>query len=140
MERFQAQVLAMFRIVIALLFALHGAASLFGVFGGVRGTGAAIAVGIWPGWWAALIQLAGGLLVLIGLGTRWAALICSGSMAYAYFVVHQPIALVPLNNGGELAAMFCWGFFLVAALGPGAWALDRVLRPARRRQEEPATA
>lgn len=124
----------MFRVVLGLLFALHGAASLFGVFGGNRGSGEAIAIGTWPGWWAALIQFVGGTLVLLGFGTRIAALICSGSMAYAYFVVHQPDALLPLNNGGELAALFCWSFLLVAALGAGPWSFDAVL--GRRRLTE----
>lgn len=124
-------VTALFRVVLGLLFALHGAASLFGVFGGNRGSGEAIPLGTWPGWYAALIQLVGGVLVLVGLSTRVAAVICSGSMAYAYFVVHQPEALLPLNNGGELAAMFCWSFLLVAALGGGRWSLDAAL--ARRR-------
>ncbi|MEE6263234.1 DoxX family protein [Plantactinospora sonchi] len=124
-------VTALFRVVLGLLFALHGAASLFGVFGGNRGSGEAIPLGTWPGWYAALIQFVGGTLVLVGLSTRIAALICSGSMAYAYFVVHQPEALLPLNNGGELAAMFCWSFLLVAALGGGRWSLDAAF--ARRR-------
>jgi putative oxidoreductase len=119
--------LTLFRGVLGLLFTLHGAASLFGVFGGNRGSGEAIPFGVWPGWWAALIQLVGGALVILGLGTRPAALICSGSMAYAYFVVHQPQGLLPLNNGGEAAALFCWSFFMVAVLGPGRFSLDRVL-------------
>ncbi|WP_326550069.1 DoxX family protein [Micromonospora sp. NBC_01813] len=130
-----------FRMVLGLLFALHGAATLFGVFGGHRGSGEAATIGAWPTWWAALIQFVGGLLVLTGLGTRAAAIICSGSMAYAYFVVHQPDALLPLNNGGELAALFCWSFLLVAAVGPGRYSLDALLH--RRREvalaPEPAT-
>ena len=129
--RFTVLVTTLFRMVLGLFFALHGAASLFGVFGGNQGSGAAIAIGTWPGWYAALIQFVGGLLVLIGLSTRVAAVVCSGSMAYAYFVVHQPEALLPLNNGGELAALFCWSFLLIATLGPGRWSLDAAL--ARRR-------
>lgn len=61
-----------------------------------------------------------------GLGTRVAALICSGSMAYAYFKVHQPEALFPLQNGGEPSAVFCWAFLLLVFTGPGALALDRL--------------
>ena len=87
---------------------------------------------MWPGWWAALIQFVCGGLVLLGLGTRVAAIICSGSMAYAYFVVHQSIALLPMNNGGEPAALFCWSFLMIAAIGPGEWSLDTLL--ARRRE------
>jgi len=111
------------------MFLCHGVASLFGVLGGNQGTGQAVEFASWPGWWAALIQLVCGALVLLGLFTRPSAVLASGSMAYAYFVVHQPHALLPLNNGGELAAMYCWAFFLIAILGPGAWALDHfVLR------------
>lgn len=139
-ERLPEIVTALFRVVVGLLFALHGAATLFGVFGGHRGSGEAAAIGSWPGWWAALIQFVGGLLVLTGLGTRIAAIICSGSMAYAYFVMHQPSALLPLNNGGELAALFCWSFLLVAALGPGRYSLDALLRGRREQVSAPEPA
>lgn len=64
--------------------------------------------------------------MLVGFGTRVSALICSGSMAYAYFSTHQGTALLPIENGGEAAAMFCWAFLLIAALGPGRWAVDQV--------------
>ncbi|SCG75303.1 DoxX family protein [Micromonospora humi] len=129
-------VLSLFRIVVGLLFLLHGAASIFGILGGNPVTGKAVPVGTWPGWWAALIQLVCGALVLVGLFTRPAALLASGSMAYAYFVVHQPHGLLPISNGGEAAAMFCWSFLLVAVLGPGTWALDALL--SRRRSAAPA--
>jgi putative oxidoreductase len=114
------------RIVVGFLFACHGAASMFGVLGGARGTGRAVAVGQWPSWWAALIQLIGGTLVAIGLGTRIAALICSGSMAYAYFVVHQDDGILPIQNGGELAALYAWLFLLIAVLGPGSLAVAQL--------------
>ncbi|MGW1600131.1 DoxX family protein [Streptomyces eurythermus] len=130
----QPYALGLFRIVIGLLFAVHGAASLFGVLGGAAGTnGGTIAAGTWPGWYAAVIQLVAGGLVLLGLGTRGAALIASGSMAYAYFDVHQRLALWPIQNGGELSALFCWSFLLLVFTGSGAFGLDRLLarRPAR---------
>jgi putative oxidoreductase len=130
------RVLGLFRMVTGLLFACHGAATLFGVLGGDHG--APPAVGAWPGWWAAVIELVGGLLVLAGAGTRVAAVICSGAMAYAYFTVHQPHALFPLQNGGEPAAMFCWSFLLIAALGPGSLAVDRYRRTALGPENRPA--
>ncbi|MFC9397220.1 DoxX family protein [Streptomyces sp. NPDC057027] len=117
----QPYALGLFRIVVGLLFACHGASSLFGLLGGT-----AIPAGTWPGWYAAVIQLGAGVLVLAGLGTRSAAFLASGSMAYAYFEVHQPQALFPLQNGGENAAMFCWAFALLVFTGPGALALDRL--------------
>jgi putative oxidoreductase len=125
-------VVSFFRIAVGLLFTCHGAASIFGVLGGAFG-GGTIAAGTWPGWYAALIQLVGGALVTAGLLTRPAALLCSGSMAYAYFTVHQKEALFPIQNGGEAAAMFSLAFLLVAVLGAGPLALDALLG---RRQEE----
>ncbi|MEU8619670.1 DoxX family protein [Streptomyces sp. NPDC048623] len=119
----QPYTLGLFRIVIGLLFACHGAASLFGWIGGADGSGGTLPGGTWPGWYAAVIQLVAGGLVLLGLGTRGAALIASGSMAYAYFDVHQSMELFPLRNGGEPAALFCWAFLLLVFTGPGALAL-----------------
>ncbi|MFD0144218.1 MULTISPECIES: DoxX family protein [unclassified Streptomyces] len=124
-QQSQPYALGLFRLVIGLLFACHGAASLFGVLGGAVG-GGTIPAGTWPGWYAAVIQLVGGALVALGLGTRTAALLASGSMAYAYFKVHQPEGLFPLQNGGESAALFCWAFLLLVFTGPGALALDRL--------------
>ncbi|MFD7735678.1 DoxX family protein [Kitasatospora phosalacinea] len=137
-DRARPTVLGLTRIVVALLFACHGAATLFNVLGGAHGK--APAVGEWPGWWAALIQLVGGVLVLVGIATRPAALLCSGSMAYAYFSVHQEHALWPIQNGGESAAMFCWAFLLIAAVGPGGLALDGLLRRQPEQTARPAVA
>jgi putative oxidoreductase len=122
-------VLSMFRVVVSLLFVCHGAATILGTFGGPPG--GKPSVGTWPGWWAGLIQLVGGILVLLGvgeMGTRIAAMICSGSMAYAYFSVHQKHALWPIQNGGEASIMFCWSFLLIMILGPGTLTLTWALR------------
>lgn len=127
LERVRPVVIALFRIVVGLLFACHGAATLFGIFGGPAGGGAGPAAFVWPGWWASAIELVGGVLVAAGLGTRLAALLCSGSMAYAYFDVHQRHALLPIQNHGEPAAMFCWAFLLIAVLGAGAFSLEGLL-------------
>ncbi|MEU5307054.1 DoxX family protein [Streptomyces noursei] len=121
-------VIALFRVVVAFLFACHGASSLFGVLGGSMGLGSVIRTGAWPEWYAAVIQLAGGAFVLLGVSCRAAALISSGSMAYAYFSVHQGAALWPIQNGGEAAVMFCWAFLLIAFIGPGHWTLDHICR------------
>lgn len=122
-----------FRVVVGFLFACHGAASLFGILGGARGrSGGVVPFAVWPSWWAAVIQLVGGMLVAVGLGTRAAALICSGSMAYAYFVVHQADGVLPLQNGGELSALYSWLFLLIVALGPGSIAMDNLWRRSRR--------
>ncbi|WP_432141763.1 DoxX family protein [Streptomyces sp. bgisy084] len=137
-QRSTPHALALFRIVIGLLFACHGASSLFGVLGGAMGQGGTVPTGSWPGWYAAVIQLAGGLLVMFGLGTRAAAFISSGSMAYAYFSMHQGSGLFPIQNGGEPAALYCWAFLLIFFTGPGAWALDRVFFGDRGAEAAPA--
>jgi putative oxidoreductase len=129
-NRFAGPVWSVFRLVIGLIFSLYGAGTVLGLFGGNQGSGHALPVGEWPGWWAGLIQLVGGILVMLGLFTRAAAVIASGSMAYAYFVVHQPHALLPTRNGGALAALFAWTFLAIAVLGAGPWSLDALLRRA----------
>ncbi|QIK08981.1 DoxX family protein [Streptomyces sp. ID38640] len=138
LQRSTPHALALFRIVIGLLFACHGASSLFGVLGGAMGQGGTVPTGSWPGWYAAVIQLAGGLLVMLGLGTRAAAFISSGSMAYAYFSAHQGSALWPIQNGGEASAMYCWAFLLLLFTGPGSWALDRVFFGDRGQEAAPS--
>ncbi|MEU9188144.1 DoxX family protein [Streptomyces sp. NPDC048484] len=142
----QPYAIGLFRIVIGLLFACHGAVSLFGVLGGMDGKGATVETGAWPNWYAAVIELVGGTLVLLGLGTRIAAFIASGAMAYAYFKVHQPEALWPIQNSGEGAAMYSWSMLLLVFTGSGAFGLDRLL-PGRssttaegNRSSEPVTA
>ena len=122
--RFTGPTWSLFRIVIGLLFSLHGAGSVLGLFGGSAGSGTALEVGVWPGWWAGLIQLVCGILVMMGLFTRPAAVLASGSMAYAYFVVHQPHALMPTQNGGVSSALYAWTFLAIAVLGAGPWSLD----------------
>jgi putative oxidoreductase len=123
----QPYVLGLFRIVVGLLFTCHGAVALLGVLGGVDGKGGTVETGAWPNWYAAVIELVGGALIMIGLGTRIAAFISSGAMAYAYFKVHQPEALWPIENSGEGAAMFCWAFLLLVFTGSGAFGLDQLL-------------
>lgn len=124
----QSLALGATRVVVSFLFLCHGAVGLFGAFGGVDGHGGTVELLSWPGWWGSAIQLVAGALVLVGLWTRAAALLCSGAMAYAYFTVHQPIALFPIPNGGEPAALYSWIFLLIGVLGPGAFALDALRR------------
>ncbi|WP_033289551.1 DoxX family protein [Amycolatopsis jejuensis] len=119
--------IGLFRVVIGFLFACHGVKTLFGLLG----AHSPAPVGAWPGWWAGLIQLVAGALVLLGIGTRAAALIGSGSMAYAYFTVHVPLGLFPIENGGEASAMFCWAFLILAFTGPGRFALGGALSALR---------
>lgn len=127
------------RIAIGFLFLCHGLASLFGIMGGAVGThGGTVPVGVWPYWWAAAIQLICGAAVMLGIGTRWAALIASGSMAYAYFTVHQPEGTFPIQNNGEASALYAWIFLVFAVIGPGPWTLTRLLTMGRSGRVDPA--
>jgi putative oxidoreductase len=126
-KAFHGHITSLYRVVLGLLFTCHGAASLFGIFGGADGNGGTLSPLHWPNGTAALIQFIGGILVLIGLATRTSAVVCSGSMAYAYFTVHVHHGLFPIENGGELAALFAWGFLMVAILGPGPLSLDATI-------------
>ncbi|MFE6780433.1 DoxX family protein [Streptomyces sp. NPDC057702] len=116
------------RFALGLLFLCHGASGFFDLPEAPHGMGGHTRLADWPAGPAAVIQLVGGALLMLGFGTRTAALVCSGSMAYAYFDVHQPTALWPLQNGGEGAAVFCWAFLLLVFTGPGALSLDGPLR------------
>jgi putative oxidoreductase len=125
-------VLSLLRIVAGFLFACHGAQAVFGVLGGIPGFPGGVApTGNWPIWWAGVLELGAGGLVMLGLFTRPAALLCSGAMAYAYFTVHAPAGLWPLENFGEMAALNAFVFLLIAVLGPGPWSLDTVVRRIR---------
>ncbi|WP_410587944.1 DoxX family protein [Amycolatopsis sp. lyj-23] len=118
------------RIVISFLFGFHGLQG-FGFFGGIDGQGGSVPFGSFPGWWGSVLELAGALLLFVGLASRPAAVLLSGVMAFAYFTVHAPMGLLPLQNMGEPAAVYSWVFLLFAAIGPGRFALDN-LRKHRR--------
>jgi putative oxidoreductase len=126
--KLQSGVLGATRVVVSFLFLCHGLGGLFGAWGGIDTMGGSVELFSWPDWWGSMIHLVAGAFVLTGFFTRTAALLCSGSMAYAYFVVHQPLALLPLPNGGEPAALFAWIFLLIGVAGPGAFALDALRR------------
>ena len=114
-------VLSVFRVVLGLLFTIRGTVKLFDwpIAAPVD-----IAVGSFPLWWAGVIEVVAGLLILMGFVTRFAAFVASGQMAFAYFMQHQPTSIWPVENGGELPIVFCFGFFLLVFAGGGAWALD----------------
>ena len=119
-ERYAPQVYAVLRIVTGFLFMFHGLQKLFGMFGRE-----AVPMGSLP-WIAGAIELVGGVLIVIGLLTRIAAFICSGEMAVAYFMAHQPRGLWPVQNQGELAVLYCFAFLYIAARGAGIWSVDGI--------------
>src|SRR5579884_4534108 len=112
---------AIMRIVVAFIFACHGAQKYFGVLGG------AVQIHSAKGLLAGTIELIGGTLIALGLFTRIAAFIASGEMAVAYFWVHAKRGFWPIMNKGELAVVLCFLFLYIAARGPGRYSLDRLL-------------
>ncbi len=110
---------AALRIVAGVLFAFHGLQKLFGMFGG-RQAPLMSQFGL-----AGSIEVVCGLLIAIGLLTSLAAFIASGEMAAAYFIAHAPQGPVPIQNGGELAVLYCFLFLYIAARGGGALAVQR---------------
>lgn len=126
-------VLALLRIVAALLFIEHGTQKFFDFPPSGR---PAPAGGMPPELIiAGCIEIVGGLLVLVGLFTRYAAFIMSGEMAVAFWTQHVPRAgsVFPLQNFGEAAVLFCFIFLFLVFAGPGAFSLDgwRAGRPAQ---------
>ena len=75
-----------------------------------------------PTW--SLFRMVVGALVLAGFATRPAAIVAAGSMAYAYVVVHQPHAVLPIQNGGVTPALYAWTFLAIAVAGAGPWSKD----------------
>jgi putative oxidoreductase len=121
LSRFLEPGYAILRIVAGLLFAFHGAQKLFGMFDGtVRPLVSLMGL-------AGIIELVGGVLIMIGLLAGLIALVASGQMAFAYFLAHAPRGGWPIQNNGELAVLFCFVFLLISARGAGTWSVDAAL-------------
>ncbi|MGH3967004.1 MAG: DoxX family protein [Mycobacterium sp.] len=116
--------IAIFRVVVGLLFLCHGLQKLIG-----WPVGPTVPVGEWPIYYAGWIEAITGLLVILGLFTRLAAFVASGEMAVGYFTQHLPHGFWPITNHGELAALYCFAFLLLVFIGADPYALD-----ARRRR------
>ena len=120
LSRWQPQLLALLRIVTALLFLEHATQKFFAfpVPFPMPGPLPPILVA------AGVIELVAGALITIGLWTRLMAFIASGEIAVGYFMMHFPKSFWPAANAGEAAILYCFIFLFIAAAGPGAWAID----------------
>jgi len=119
-ERYSPHMLAVLRIITALLFLAHGTQKLLG-FPASPNPGPALfsLFGL-----AGALEMVGGLFLVVGLFTRPVAFILSGEMAVAYFLSHYPKSFFPAQNGGDAAVLFCFVFLYLVFAGAGAWSLD----------------
>jgi putative oxidoreductase len=123
LEKYADHAYALLRIVTGFLFTFHGAQKILGLFASSQPPA-------WSQlWFGGLIELAGGLLVMLGFRARAAAFLCSGTMAVAYFQFHWKFQLgpnfFPALNKGELATLFCFVFLYIACRGGVKWCLDK---------------
>jgi putative oxidoreductase len=118
------------RVVAGWLFFQAGCVILLGWFGGMPGQPSPpplmSQVGI-----GGILELFGGIAIMLGLFTRPVAFILSGEMAVAYWQFHAPNGTWPLQNQGVPAVLFCFIFLYMAARGGGDWSLDALLRRRR---------
>jgi putative oxidoreductase len=124
------------RIVAGFLFLQHGGQKLFGWYGGIglpEGAGLPPLMLI-----AAVLEVIGGLAIILGLLTRPVAFLLAGEMAVAYFMAHIPRGPLPLQNDGEPAVLFCFIFLFLAGNGSGGFSLDAILHRGRSAKLEPA--
>ena len=122
--RFAPNAYTLLRIVAGLMFACHGAQKVLGMFHpphGVPPMGSFM-------WFGGMIELVGGFLVAFGLFGGYAAVICSGQMAVAYFMAHAKGGFFPIVNGGELAVLYCFVFLYIAFHGSGVLSIDQLMR------------
>lgn len=119
MSIYNSQGYALMRIVAGFLFLWHGTQKLFGIPSAISGEIPAFITYV-----AGPIELIAGTLVMIGLYTSWAAFLASGQMAVAYWIGHGTKALLPIQNNGELAALYCFVFLFISAQGGGIWSID----------------
>jgi putative oxidoreductase len=116
--------LALLRIVAGLIFMEHGVQKFLSFPAGqMAGMGWSLNN---PGAFAGIVELTCGLLIAIGLFTRPAAFLASGTMAVAYWYAHAPQGFFPVNNGGDAAILYCFVFLYLVFAGPGAWSVDGI--------------
>ena len=122
------RILSVVRIVAALIFIEHGTQKLFNFPPGPNHPSAFTLL-----WFAAVLELFGGLLLLAGLFTRPVAFILSGEMAVAYWYAHAPRNIFPAVNGGDAAILYCFLFLYLVFAGAGVWSADAMWRRDHRR-------
>jgi putative oxidoreductase len=122
-ERWSPLALSILRIVIGLLFLEHGTQKILGFPPSDHAAPALLSLQGVQG----IIELVGGVLILLGLFTRPVAFILSGDMAVAYFMAHAPKNFFPMLNGGDGAILYCFAFLYLVFAGGGRWSIDEAV-------------
>ena len=120
------KVLSILRVIAGFLIMQHGLQKIFGFPAGPQPQPTPPLLSMMG--FVGILELVGGILLIIGLFTRPAAFILSGLLAVAYFMAHAPQGFWPVLNKGELAALYSFVFLYLAVAGGGEWSLDRMLR------------
>lgn len=123
LEPYRDRLLSVLRIMAGLLFLQHGVTKYLNFPTSQYNDASPFTMGGAAG----LVELIGGTLLVLGLFTRPAAFVASGTMAVAYFYAHAPQGVFPFKNEGELAALYAFVFLFLAAAGAGPWSIDRFL-------------
>lgn len=123
LQRMSPYVYGLLRIVAGLAFAQHGAQKLFGALGAKQAAELMSQMGL-----AGIIEFVGGIMIAIGLFTSPVAFLASGQMAWAYFQAHAPRNFWPIQNGGELAVLYCFIFLYFCTVGSGKLSIDSIRR------------
>ncbi len=119
----QPRILSLLRFFAGFLMLWHGSQKLFNFPYSERG-GADGAFMIFAG----VLEFGGGILIAIGLFTRWSAFLLSGTMAVAYWMAHGTSSFLPIQNKGELAVLYCFVYLYLFFAGGGSWSLDNLLK------------
>ena len=122
LEPWSSQLLSVLRVMAGLLLLQHGTTKYLYLPEGPMSGASPFTMGGFAG----VLELVGGVLIVIGLFTRPVAFVLSGMLAVAYFYAHAPQGFFPILNGGELAILYCFVFLYLAAAGGGAWSVDRL--------------
>jgi putative oxidoreductase len=121
LKPYTSQLLSVLRVMSALLLLQHGTGKYLSIPVGPMNNASPVTMSGTAG----ILELIGGVLLIIGLFTRPVAFILSGMCAVAYFYAHYPRGFFPILNGGELAALYSFVFLYLAAAGGGAWSVDK---------------
>lgn len=119
LDNYKTHTYAAFRIILSFLFIFHGTQKLFSLPIALPFPLNQMVTA------AGVIELVAGVLIMIGFYSRFAAFLASGTMAVAYWIAHGLNSPLPITNGGELSSIYCFGFLMIAANGPGIWSINK---------------